>query len=75
MTRGLFISVTGCMGEKKTLANTLLSFLTTRGIIPSMRFFRVAELNGTMTNGDFQAIEAGSLDASSSNQFIVAKKM
>jgi ubiquinone biosynthesis O-methyltransferase len=62
---GLLISVTACMGEKKTFLSILLyvavSLMVKIGIVPNMRFFKTSELKDSITNGNFQIVEAESL--------------
>jgi len=74
---GFFISSTVCMGDKKTSINILLFLLIKTGIIPSMRFFKIYELEGSIANGNFQIVETESLSniGSQPNHFIVAKKL
>ncbi len=75
---GLIISVTACMGEK-TFINILqflfFSPLIKLGIIPYMRFFKMSELEDSITNANFQIVEAENLNHSPTNYFIVAKKI
>lgn len=72
---GFLISVTSCMGEKKTFLSILLFFLIKIGILPNMRFFKISELEDSITNGNFQIVETESLNQSSMNYFIAAKKI
>ncbi|HEY9204705.1 MAG TPA: class I SAM-dependent methyltransferase [Candidatus Methanoperedens sp.] len=74
---GFVISSTVCMGEKKSFLNILLIPLIKIGIIPSMRFFKVSELEDSIANGNFQIVETESLYdiGSQPNHFIVAKKI
>jgi 2-polyprenyl-3-methyl-5-hydroxy-6-metoxy-1,4-benzoquinol methylase len=69
---GLFISKTPCMGEEKSVLNSLLSLVTKTGIIPPMRFFKIAEMEDWVTGGNFQIVETECLTPT--EYFIVAKK-
>ncbi len=74
---GLIISATACMGEKtflNILQVLLFSALIKLGMVPNMKFFKISELEDSITNGNFKIIEMRSLN-SSSNFFIVAKKI
>jgi 2-polyprenyl-3-methyl-5-hydroxy-6-metoxy-1,4-benzoquinol methylase len=74
---GLIISVTPCLGEKKTL-NILLSMLSKVGLVPNVRSFKVSELEASIANGNFQIVETECLRRSSlgrsQEHFIVAKR-
>ena len=73
---GLVISATECMGEKKSFITILLFLLMKIGLFPSMiRFFKVSELEDSITNGNFQIVQTESLAHSPVNYFIVAKKI
>ena len=75
---GLIISVTPCLGEKKSFINILiflLVFLQTKlGMAPYMRFFRISEFEDLIANANFQIVETESLHSISEQYFIVAKK-
>jgi 2-polyprenyl-3-methyl-5-hydroxy-6-metoxy-1,4-benzoquinol methylase len=77
---GLIISVTACLGEKKTFLSILISFsvflLLKIGMLPYMRFFKVSELENFITNGDFQIVETESMIYNHITiYFIAAKKI
>ena len=76
---GLIISVTPCLGEKKSFINILIFLLvylqTKMGLIPYMKFFRISELKDSIANGNFQIVEAESLHSIAEQYFIVAKKI
>jgi 2-polyprenyl-3-methyl-5-hydroxy-6-metoxy-1,4-benzoquinol methylase len=75
---GLIISVTPCLGEKKSFINSLiflLVFLQTKlGMVPHMRFFKISEFEDLITNGNFQIVETESLHSIAEQYFIAAKK-
>jgi 2-polyprenyl-3-methyl-5-hydroxy-6-metoxy-1,4-benzoquinol methylase len=75
---GLIISVTACMGEKKNFSSKLLFFgvffLVKTRILPNIRFFKVSELEESITNGYFQIVESKSLNHGPTIYFIAAKK-
>ena len=77
--KGLIISVTPCLGEKKSFINILiilLVFLQTKmGIVPYIRFFRISEFEDSIANGNFQIVETESLHSTAEQYFIVAKKI
>ena len=72
---GLIVSATACMGEKKSFINILIFLLTKMRIIPCMKFFEISELKDSITNGNFQIVEAESLNQSGTEYFIAAKKI
>ena len=75
---GLIISVTPCLGEKKSFINILiflLVFLQTKmGIVPYIRFFRISEFEDSIANANFQIVDSESLHSPGGQYFIVAKK-
>ena len=75
---GFFISVTPCLGEKKSFLDILIFILvffqTKMGIIPYTRFFRISELEVFIANANFQIIETESFHSPGAQYFIVAKK-
>ena len=75
---GLFISSTPCLGEKKSFVNHLLSplFLVPSkiGIIPSVRLFKISELEDLVTHGKFQIVETKKFIGGLTDYFIVARK-
>ena len=75
---GLIISVTPCLGEKKSFINILIFlivFLQTKmGIVPYIRFFRISEFEDSIANANFQIVETESLHSPAEQYFIVAKK-
>jgi 2-polyprenyl-3-methyl-5-hydroxy-6-metoxy-1,4-benzoquinol methylase len=72
---GLIISVTPCLGEKKSFVKILISLQTKIGIVPYIRFFKISELEDSIANGNFQIIETESLQSPEEHYFIVAKKI
>jgi len=70
---GLFISATPCMGEKKSLLRSLLPLVTKIGIIPPMRFFKISEMEDSVTRGNFHIVETECLNPT--EYFMVAKKV
>ena len=76
---GLIISVTACLGEKKNFSSKLLCFgvflLVKIRILPNIRFFKISELEDSITNGNFQIVETKSLNHGPMNYFIAAKKI
>lgn len=83
---GWFVSSTACIGDDKpimTLINTVGSFLGKIGILPTMRFFKISELEHLITQGNFQIVETESLPFGSEppdqayvfGRFVAAKKV
>jgi 2-polyprenyl-3-methyl-5-hydroxy-6-metoxy-1,4-benzoquinol methylase len=74
---GLIISSTACMGENRASFMSVLLFLVMKiGIIPSLKFFTISELeNAIAAIGNFQIVEAESLMRNPTSYFIVAKKI
>ncbi len=73
---GLFISVTECMGEKRSSLNALISLLSAIGVLPRFTFFKVSELEVTVAGGSFQMVQAESFYdfGSQPSRFIAARK-
>jgi ubiquinone/menaquinone biosynthesis C-methylase UbiE len=77
--KGIFVSVTPCSIEKKTLSSflfaTLMSFLVMVRVFPYIKFYRYIDLNGVITNGNFQILESRKLHGPEEHYFIVARKL
>ncbi|NQZ10749.1 MAG: class I SAM-dependent methyltransferase [Algicola sp.] len=71
---GLFISATGCLGEKTTALSFIARLLTKIKLLPYIRFFTIADLKALITKADFQIVERQLLDAKVTNYLVVAKK-
>lgn len=75
---GVYISSTPCLGEKKAVVNHLLSPLfmvpSRMGIIPYVKLFRISELEGLITQGNFQIAETKKFTGGLTDYFIVARK-
>jgi 2-polyprenyl-3-methyl-5-hydroxy-6-metoxy-1,4-benzoquinol methylase len=73
---GVIVSATECMAEKKTPITSLLSFLMRIGIFPlQLKFFTVAELEGSVNGAGFQVIEKDIMGDNPVSCFIAARKM
>ena len=72
---GLFISVTPCMGEKKTFLGGLVSFFSRTGIIPPMQSFTLCDLEDSLAGSGFQVVETACMDPEIPQYFIVARKI
>jgi 2-polyprenyl-3-methyl-5-hydroxy-6-metoxy-1,4-benzoquinol methylase len=76
--KGLIVSVTPCLREKKSLINIiifLLVFLQTKmGIVPYIRFFKLSEFEDSVANANFQIVEIKSMHSPGEQYFIVARK-
>ena len=71
---GLFISVTDCLGEKKSIINLFQSFLSKIGIIPYIRKYKIKELEDVIKKAGFSIIETDNLYTNPPNYFVVGKK-
>ena len=71
---GLFISVTDCSGEKKTIISTIQSFLSRSGVIPYMKEYTINELESVITKAGFSILETDNLYDIPPNYFITARK-
>lgn len=72
--KGLFISVTDCLGEKVTSRTRFLTHLSRLGIIPSMKLFTMSELTDCIGRNGFKIIESKNLFPEPPNLFICAKR-
>lgn len=73
---GLVVSATECMAEKKTPVTSLLSFLMKIGIFPiSLKYFTIAELEGSMNGAGFQIVEKEIMGDNPVSCFMAAGKM
>jgi len=72
---GFFISATPCLGEKKSFISIPLLLLSKMGILPYIRFFKISELEESITNGNIQIVETEYLDHSPAFYYVVAKKI
>ncbi len=72
---GLLISATECMAENKSSITSLISFLMKLRIFPIMlKFFKVSELEESITSADFEILETEILTDNPVDCFIAAKK-
>lgn len=75
---GWFISVTPCLGEKKSFSTgiqfSLFLVLSRMRVIPYVKVFNIAELDDSITGGDFQIVQAETFYHNMSSRFIAAKK-
>jgi 2-polyprenyl-3-methyl-5-hydroxy-6-metoxy-1,4-benzoquinol methylase len=76
---GLCISVTTCLGEKKSLLINFQFFpfrlLIKTGLFPNVKRFKFSELEDVIANGNLQIVETEKLFHEMSFYFIVAKKI
>ena len=71
---GLFISTTPCLGE--SFLQRFFYFLFGKIVrIPYLKFFKIQELKGLMTDGNFEIVETECLHQRGQQYFIVAKKI
>jgi len=72
---GLFLSATPCLGENKSFLSVLLSLVTKTGIIPPMRFYKISELEDSVSRRNFQIVETECLVPNPPEYYLVARKM
>lgn len=73
---GILVSATECMSEQKTPITSLLSFLMRMGIFPiALKFFTVAELEGSFTGAGFRIVKKEILGDNPVSCFIAAEKV
>lgn len=72
---GLIISVTPCLGEEKTFLKALLSLGSKFGLIPTIKSFKISELEASISNGNFEIVATECLHPKGHQYFIVAKKV
>jgi 2-polyprenyl-3-methyl-5-hydroxy-6-metoxy-1,4-benzoquinol methylase len=76
---GLFISSTPCLAEKMTLLTKLQFYpyllLYKMGLIPSMKRFKISELDDLIATGNFQIVEKEIIYYTITGYFNVAKKI
>jgi hypothetical protein len=70
---GIFISATDCLGEKKSLTSSILSFFSRLNIIPGIRFWTTEELMEIFQRNGFDILEQENLYFNPPNYFIAAK--
>lgn len=76
---GLFISVTPCMAEKKSvlvsLQINLFRFLSKIGLVPiTFRFYRRSDVDDLIEAQGFQKVESENIFAGATSYFVAAKK-
>lgn len=72
---GLFFFDTVCTEESKSWLSFFLSILSKTGIVPNINHFKISELDGIITKGDFQIIESEILNQTPSSRFLIAEKI
>jgi 2-polyprenyl-3-methyl-5-hydroxy-6-metoxy-1,4-benzoquinol methylase len=72
---GLLISVTACLGERKTPLSIILFLLSKIRIVPYVKLYKISELEDLVTNANFQIVETELLHFAAPSYFIVAKKI
>ena len=72
--KGLFISVTDCLGEDKTAFNLLQSLLSKLGIVPNIKRYKMKELEYVIKQAGFSIVETDNLYTNPPNYFVVAQK-
>lgn len=71
---GVFISVTDCLSEIRTIVIRLQSFLSKIKVIPYIRQFKTIELEEIIKTSGFSMIESENLYKIPPNYYLVAKK-
>ena len=72
---GFFISTTPCLGEKTSFVSNLLILLSKIRVFPYIRFFKISELEESITNGNIQIVETEYFSHNPAFYYIVAKKI
>ena len=73
---GIFISVSTCMGDKKTLLGILVLLASKMRIVPvRINMFKLSQLQEIITGGGFQIVEYERMDDKIPNYCIVARKI
>ena len=70
---GVFISVTDCLGEKKSLLNIFRRLLTFLGLFPFIRYYSSDNLEKIIQNEGFSIIQTERLYPNPLNYFIAAE--
>lgn len=76
---GLFVSTTACMADSHSVLNQInrfVSLLSRMRIFPYLRFFRIPELEASITQASFQILETESLpfdSESDDQQYVIAR--
>jgi len=71
---GIFLSVTDCLGEKRTMQSILYAVLSRMGVIPKINPFKRIDLVNMITSRGFALIEEENLYASPPNCYLAARK-
>ncbi|KAA3644983.1 MAG: class I SAM-dependent methyltransferase [Chloroflexi bacterium] len=71
---GVFISATPSVNSKMSFAGIFFVLLSKIGIVPNLNFASVSELEGLVTDSDFQIVESELVKGAMGHHFIVAKK-
>lgn len=71
---GMFISVTACMGEKRTFLGVLLPILGKFRLVPEITALSVAGLETLIADAHFDIISTDLLSESPPSTFVVARK-
>jgi 2-polyprenyl-3-methyl-5-hydroxy-6-metoxy-1,4-benzoquinol methylase len=71
---GVFLSSTGCLAERFSVAGGLVFVLNKLKIMPPTRFFRTNELQASIQDGGFAVVETDVSAQSTSDLFVAARK-
>lgn len=71
---GIFLSVTDCLGEKRTMTSILYAVLSKMGFIPKVSSFKRTDLVRMITSKGFTVIEEKNLYPSPPNYYLAARK-
>jgi ubiquinone/menaquinone biosynthesis C-methylase UbiE len=72
---GLFVSKSLCMGENAKLWLKLLIPFQKLGLIPDFKLLKIDELEGLISQENFEILETGNYPADPPSRLIVAKKL
>ena len=73
--RGVFISVTTCMGSYRVFLSIIASLLEKVGLLPHLNWFKSTDLQSVITGEEFQIVEYEKMDDRVPNYCIVARKL
>ncbi|MFC2035395.1 class I SAM-dependent methyltransferase [Chloroflexota bacterium] len=75
-TGGIFISVSACMGDKRSLLSILVFLASKMRIVPQhINYFKLLELQGIITSAGFHIVEYEQMDDNIPHYCIVARKL
>ena len=71
---GLFISKTGCLGDRHGFLKPVIGFMRLLGRAPYVNFLTVAGIEAQIRDAGFEIVETGTYPAKPPARFVVARK-